>query len=82
MSRRYSNDPMVDLALHDGRLSIDDRESWERAFEDDPHEAGRQLVQLRPNEEVARRNAAGVSEDADYRRNAAPYLGVTADEVI
>ena len=63
----------------DADLSIDDRESWERAFEHEPHEAGRRFAQLQPNREVARRNALGVGEDADYRATAGTRLGVDGD---
>jgi hypothetical protein len=80
--RNYSDEPFVDLAAASGRISIDDLEVWERAFEDDPARAARELVTLPENSDIARLNAAGESLDTHYRAEAGSRLGLPKEAIL
>lgn len=75
--------PLVDQAVAEGRLSIDDRDSTLRAFEFNFEIAKQHIAELRPDPVVASRSYFSTgSNEADYRVAAAARLGIPASQVI
>jgi hypothetical protein len=77
--RRYRAEPIVDAAIHEGRIEQARREEWLRRFEQDPQMAVAVLGDLSPDSERAWANLHADPDLDQLWRAYAAHFGLDAE---